>query len=340
MKRLLLLFLLSGCSFKQADPVKLDLPANLQREMPVTAHNPLSREGIALGKKLFYDPSLSANGQVSCATCHQPELAFSEGSALSSRGVSARRLLRHVPTLTNVAFYDRYFWEGGAANLESMVFGPLRHADEMGADLGALPEQLAADDAYPDMFARAFGTDSIHVVYVARALAQYMRTLVSADSRYDRYIRQEGGQLTPLERQGMRLLQQKCGSCHRFEPGRADFFTDFSYHNNGLDSIYPDGHENIYKGRFRITYDSADMGAYKTPSLRNLALTAPYMHDGRFATLEQVMEHYRDGLKATPYLDSALYQNTGKPGIPISVAEEKAMIAFLESLTSETRAQR
>lgn len=332
---LLFLLVMTACQSAEREAYRMALPANLQKEMPVPEHNPLSHEGILLGEKLFYDSQLSANGAVSCASCHQPKRAFTDGSALSTLGVSGKALKRHAPSLVNVAFYDAYFWDGGAKNLESLVFGPLRHADEMGVDLNALPARLQADDTYPLMFKAAFGTDSVHLAYLARALAQYMRTLVSADSRYDRFVRQEGASLSELELQGMALVQQKCGSCHSFEPGKRDFFTDFAYHNNGLDNFYPEGEENLYKGRFRITYDSADIGAYKTPSLRNLSLTAPYMHDGRFNTLEEVLEHYRSGIKPTPYLDSALFQaQEGQPGIPISSKEQEAILAFLKTLES------
>lgn len=326
-----------ACSSKRsggtAEPYVLNLPANLDHPMPIPRHNTTTKAGVLLGNKLFFDPILSANNQISCASCHQPDKAFSDGLSLSQHGLSGKPLLRHVPQLTNVGWYEGYFWEGGAKNLESLVFGPLTHPDEMGQDLHQVNEELSAHAEYPTLFRKAFGKDTVHASLAARALAQYMRTLISADSRYDLYVRNENtNALTQQELQGMHLTQEKCGSCHAFEPGKRDFFTDFSYHNNGLDSIYADGKENLWKGRFRITFDSTQIGAYKTPTLRNLPLTAPYMHDGRFATLKEVLHHYRFGIKPSPFLDSLLTDKKGKVGIEMSDYEQQAIIAFLGSL--------
>ncbi len=330
---------LLGCSPEQPSETPLyaiQIPGNLNRPMPVPEHNPATEAGVLLGKKLFYDPRLSANNRISCASCHQPGRAFADGLALSDQGVSGRSLLRHVPQLTNVGWYDGYFWDGGAKNLESLVFGPLTHPDEMGQDLHELAVELQADAEYPALFARAFGTDTIHAAYAARALAQYMRTLISADSRYDRYIRGEGGDLSPVELQGMQLVHQKCATCHAFEPGVADFFTDFGYHNTGLDTRYPEGEEGLWKGRFRITFDSAQIGAYKTPTLRNLPQSDPYMHDGRFNTLMQVLDHYEHGVRHSPYLDKILQPTRGQTGIPMTSSEKEAILAFLHSLQDDS----
>jgi cytochrome c peroxidase len=206
----------------------------------------------------------------------------------------------------------------------------------MGQNLRELVKELQSDQVYPTLFAEAFGRDTVHVAFVARALAQYLRTLISADSRYDRFVRAEaGGELSPLEKQGMQLAQEKCAACHAFTPGESDFFTDYSYHNNGLDSLYAAGEEGLFLGRFRITADSSDMGAYKTPSLRNLPQSAPYMHDGRFASLEEVLAHYSSGVHTSAYLDPLLVGPDGKPGIPLSKHEKDAIIAFLYTLQSE-----
>lgn len=333
--KLLFLLLLASCSAEQTPDQQryvFNIPANLNRPMPVSEHNPTTDAGVLLGEKLFYDPRLSANNLVSCATCHQPDKAFSDGLALSDRGVSHEPLLRHVPQLTNVAWYEGYFWDGGAKNLESLVFGPLTHPDEMGQDLREIVKELGDDPAYPRLFREAFGQDTIHTAFVARALAQYMRTFISADSRYDRYIRGEGETLTPFELEGMRLVKEKCAACHAFEPGEADFFTDFAYHNNGLDAQYPAGEEGLYKGRYRVSLDSADIGAYKTPTLRNLPQSAPYMHDGRMTTMKAVLDHYESGIKVSPYLDTLLITEDGRPGIPMTASEKEAILAFLHTL--------
>jgi cytochrome c peroxidase len=320
----------------QPTPYTLDIPINLQKPMPIPVYNPMTEEGVILGKKLFYDPRLSANNQISCASCHVPALSFSDGKSLSKAGVSRKQLNRHVPQLANVGWNEALFWDGGAKNLESMVFGPLTHPDEMGEDLDGLVQELQNSAVYPVLFRSAFGTDSIQSALVARALAQYMRTFISADSRYDRFVRREkGGALNPKELEGLSLFKQKCASCHAFESGKTDFFTDFAYHNTGLDTIFSENDERMTMGRFRISFDSTQMGTYKTPSLRNVALTAPYMHDGRFQTLKEVLNHYSQGIHLSPYLDMELQLINGQPGIPMCEDEKETIITFLHTLTDQ-----
>jgi cytochrome c peroxidase len=283
---------------------------------------------------LFYDPVLSENNQLSCATCHQPSRAFTDGLALSAQGVSGKLLHRNAPSLVNLAWHKGLFWDGGASDLESLVFGPLTHPDEMGQDLHALVQELDEKAVYRDMFKRAFGEDTIYSALVGRALAQYLRTLISANSRFDQFIRNEAGaNFSGIELKGIEVFDQKCGCCHLFGLGKNDFFTDHQYHNNGLDSAFSSGPEGILQGRFRITRDSADMGKFKTPSLRNIALTTPYMHDGRFATLEQVLDHYDSKMKYFHTLDSIFHETEGRVGISLTEGEKEAIIVFLHTLT-------
>ncbi|MBX0333108.1 cytochrome-c peroxidase [Pontibacter sp. HSC-14F20] len=327
---------LVGCDLRDVEEAEPDsripeVPPNLAEAIPVPNHNPLTPEGIALGRMLFYDPGLSANGQVSCASCHQQDKAFSDGQALSKAGVSGKPLLRHAPTLVNLAWMDGMFWDGGAKNLEAVSMGPLTHADEMGQNLNSLLLYLRQHRHYPAQFEKAFDTDSITSPLVLRALAQFQRTLISANSRYDRYVRKEpGGKLSSLELQGMALFRRHCDSCHA-----TDFFTDNRYHNNGLDSDFPEDHEQLAYGRGRITGIAQDIGRYKTPSLRNIALTAPYMHDGRFGTLQEVLQHYSSGIKSYATLAPQLQQN-GSTGIALSLQEQQQLIAFLHTLTDST----
>jgi cytochrome c peroxidase len=279
---------------------------------------------------LFYDPSLSVNGKVSCATCHQQEKAFSDGITLTRAGVSGKPLLRHTPSLANLAWMQGLFWDGGAKNLESVSTGPLTHPDEMGQDLKAMVQKLQRHKLYPGLFRKAFGTDSVSSPLVLRALAQFQRTLISANSRYDRYVRKEpGGELTSLELEGMSLFRANCGSCHA-----TDFFTDNSYHNNGLDNSFPAEHEELAYGRGRITRTPADRGKYKTPTLRNIALTAPYMHDGRFHTLEEVLDHYTSGVVESPSLAEQLRPGD-RLGIPLSPEQQQKIILFLHTLSDD-----
>jgi cytochrome c peroxidase len=308
------------------------VPAQFPQVIPSPTRNPLTREGVLLGRKLFYDVRLSGTNTISCAACHQPERAFSDGVALTMVGASGQPLLRHAPALQNMAWANGYFWDGGATDLESLAFGPITHPDEMAQSLGALETELRAVPEYEPLFAAAFPGQGITSVTIARALAQFQRTMISGNSRYDRWKRREAGAvLSASETAGLALIQQKCSVCHSGE-----FFTDFAYHNNGLDTTYSDDHERLAWGRGRITNQPEDIGKYKTPTLRNVALTAPYMHDGRFATLSDVLDHYHEHVFASPTLDPLMLMIDGTPGIWMTTAEKQQMIDFLQTLTDST----
>ena len=308
------------------------VPENLGTVLPSPDRNPLTVEGVELGRALFYDPILSGNNQVSCNTCHKQELAFSDGDQISTAGVSGNPLLRHTPALINLAWMDGYFWDGGGFDLESQAYGPLAHVDELDQNLQELEQELADHPDYPQMFTSAFPEDGLTMPNLVRALAQFQRTLVSADSRYDRHIRQEeGGILTSIEQLGFELFKKKkCANCH--EP---DFFTDQSYRNNGLDDTFPEDHERLAWGRARITFDPADIGKYKVPTLRNIAITAPYMHDARFMTLTEVLDHYRFHLVESDTVDEELRRDDGSLGIDMSDEERDLIIAFLKTLNDD-----
>ena len=322
-----------GCTAKQPPPrptlLEVDVPSNLAPVVPVPVRNPLTREGVALGRRLFFDVRLSRDNDIACATCHRPELGFSDGK-VRSRGHRGQALLRHTPALQNLAWAEGTFWDGGAKNLESQVFGPLTSPEEMDQDVGELVRELEADPETAAMFDAAF-SDGITMPNLVRAIAQFERTIIGGHSRYDRFVRGEaGGELSSQERQGMALVKENCSPCHA-----TDFFTDFAYHNNGLDESFSDEHERLAWGRARITDDPRDRGRFKTPTLRNVARTAPYMHDGRFADLGQVLRHYRSGIKRSPTLDPRLVASDGRTGIPLDNAEARAIIAFLHALTED-----
>jgi cytochrome c peroxidase len=333
---LLLVLTISAC--KKAgilEPLSPVLHA-IQLEVPVgfpvlveNPDNPLTVEGIELGRKLFYDVRLSRSNKISCASCHHQNLAFTDGTALNHVGETGTTLSRHAPALFNLAWATNgLFWDGGSTNLESQAFGPLTSADEMRQNLSELETELKQESDYASQFKLVFN-EEVRSANVVKALAQFQRTLISAGSRYDRYKRNESdGSLTELELSGMALVNSKCRSCHSTE-----LFTDNSYHNNGIDDSFSDEKEGIYQGRFRVSFDPADMGKFKTPSLRNLLLTAPYMHDGRFKTIDEVLDHYTSGIKNSPNTDPLLYQNLGSVGIPMTTLERKAIVAFLNTLT-------
>ena len=306
------------------------VPVNLADAIPSPERNPLTIDGAALGRRLFYDPLLSANNEVACATCHIQEHAFSDGDSVSSAGVSGQALLRNTPALINLAWMGGYFWDGGGYDLESQAFAPIEHVDEMAQDLNELMDELAAHSDYLTLFSAAF-EDGLTLPNVVRALAQFERTLISANAPYDRFVRGEDPDaLTNVELHGLALFEGLCGGCHA-----TDFFTDQSYRNNGLDTVYPDDHERVAWGRARITDDLADLGKYKVPTLRNIVLTAPYMHDGRFETLDDVLAHYRFGVQDTDTLDPLLRGDGGALGIPMTDDEAALLLLFLETLTDE-----
>ncbi|MDY7230338.1 cytochrome-c peroxidase [Hyalangium rubrum] len=307
------------------------LPAGFTT-LPTLQGNPLTPEGVSLGRWLFHSPVLSSTGQVSCATCHPQAHAFAHDTPLTRRGVSGRPLARHTPALINLAWTGELFWDGGVKNLESLSLAPLTHPDELGqADLAGLLERLASQPEAVRRFEAAFGPEGLSLGNLLRALAQFQRTLVSADSRYDRWRRgEQGGVLSHQEQAGFELVQRRCGPCHGTE-----LFTDNAFHNNGLDSHFGAG-EDVRRGRGRVTQRAEDDGRYKTPTLRNVARSAPYMHDGRFATLDAVLEHYRHGMVPSATLEPLFQRGSAPPGLSLEDGEKAAILAFLETLTDES----
>jgi len=318
----LFLILLGACSEGDGP---YSFPKTPVGEVPQPDHNPSTVQGVALGEKLFFDPLLSKNVQISCASCHVPRKAFSDGVALSHIGVSNEQILRHSPALFNLAWMEGTFWDGGAKNLESQVFGPLLHPDEMAADPKVLIARLSNHPVYPNLFKKVWGSDSITTVLIARSLAQYERTLLSFNSKYDKWKAGET-QLDSIELRGYGLYKENCSSCHT-----EGLFTDNRYHNNGLDPdsvILMRDHEQLYMGRYRISLDTSDIGRYKTPSLRNLGFTAPYMHDGRIKELNDVLKHYSSGIDSSMTLDKQIPYS----GFDLNQDEKNQLLRFLHTL--------
>jgi cytochrome c peroxidase len=320
----IILIFLSACAEPNLTPETTYFP----NDFPTLAENQtaLNKEIIDLGKQLFFDQNLSVNGAVSCASCHFPEMSFTDGKALSSNGVSGNQLERHSPALVNLAYMDNgLFWDGGAKNLESLVFAPLTHPDEMGADLEDVNNYLA-NGYYESAIKSVFKVDEVKVQYAAKAIAQYLKTLTSDQSKYDS-MRRGLVNFDNVEQKGYELFKANCNSCHT-EP----LLTDNSFHNNGLDASFDTADESLHSGRYRITHQAEDIGKFKTPTLRNVAITAPYMHDGRFTTLDQVLNHYQNGINNSATLDPLLI-NDNSPGIAFTNDEKASLIAFLQTLT-------
>ncbi len=341
MKWFIFLFLASGalyaCSKTELSrgprPLVPKVPANFPGwvDMP---DNPLTYEGVALGRRLFYDKRLSGLNNISCASCHNQQLAFTDGVALSNIGTSGTTLHRNAPPLFNLAWANNgLFWDGGSTNLESQAFAPLASEDEMHQNLFELVEELRADPDYRQLFRFVYQDEEITTGNIVKSLAQFQRTLISADSRYDKFIRNEPeGWLSEEEKKGMQLVQTHCAGCHQGE-----LFTDNQYHNNGLDADFSnESSERIFMGRYRVTNNISDLGKFRTPSLRNIFLTAPYMHDGRFQTIIQVLDHYTNGVKISATLDARLKKTDGQPGLSLSTAEKQAIITYLGTLTDSS----
>ena len=286
--------------------------------VPVPAHAPLTAARVALGRQLFFDPLLSIDRSVSCASCHLPERAFTDGKA-TSEGVNQRRTLRNSPSLINVAYQRRLFWDGGSFSLEAQVIAPLEHPAEMNLPLAEALRRLEQHETYPARFTEAFASP-ISVQTLTLALATYQRTLISSGSAYDRWRDGDVNALSASAKRGHTLFHggAGCATCHH-----GFLFTDQSFQNNGLSIT------NADSGRARITLQPQDAGRFRVPSLRNVALTAPYMHDGRFDTLMEVLEHYNRGG------DGVRNQHPSIAPLGLRQAELDDLASFLVSLTDE-----
>jgi cytochrome c peroxidase len=273
------------------------------------------QDAAALGKKLFFDGRLSADGSVSCATCHNPDFGFADSQVLSP-GVFGRKGTRHTPSLTDRGAGTLQFWDGRSPALEQQVLEPIANPQEMGMTVeGALARLRSADPAYRGLTAAT----------LAAALAGFVRTIRSGNSPFDRFLRGDAGALGDEEREGLRLFRDKarCYLCHS-----GDHFTDDLFHNTGV--AWRDGKLRD-EGRALVTGKAYHKGAFKTPTLREIARTAPYMHDGGIATLEEVVEFYDRGGNRNPWLDENVQP------LHLSAAEKQAVVAFLRSLTGTVR---
>ncbi|MEM7316817.1 MAG: cytochrome c peroxidase, partial [Planctomycetota bacterium] len=284
---------------------------------------------IELGRELFFDTNLSSDRSMSCATCHDPEKGWGNGEAVAV-GVNGQAGRRNVPTIINAAYYRSLFWDGRAGSLEGQALSPILSKDEMGMGTHeALVERLQEDDHYQSLFDKAF-TDGITATNVALALASYQRTIVAGNTPYDRYLAGDKTAMSESARRGMKLFlnerKTRCIRCH--EP---PMFIDMIYHNIGvgMDQDSPD------LGRYEITKLESNKGKFKVPTVRNVKLTAPYMHDGSIATLEEVVEFYDKGGHPNPYLSDVM---RGK--LNLTKQEKADLVAFMaEGLTSDTLPQ-
>lgn len=308
----------------QTTPYPWTKPANFPDPLYDLRKNPLTYEGVALGKSLFFDGMLSRDGTITCAFCHIPEAAFAHTDHIVSHGIGDQLGPRNGLSIQNVAWNRAFFWDGGIHDLDLLPISPIQNPVEMGDTLTNVLKKVRTSAKYPALFKAAYGSAEVTSERFLKALSQFMLTLVSANSKYDKYRRNEaGGEFTDQERRGLSLFTTHCSGCHAGE-----LFTDQSYRNNGLlpKATKPD------LGRYTITLVESDKYTFRVPSLRNSERNLPYMHDGRFSSLERVLNHYATGIQDNPALDPLL--KTGNQiGLPLSQQDQKDIIAFLYTLT-------
>jgi cytochrome c peroxidase len=311
-----------GLSFTGRDesPYRLRVPLGLDEYVPIPEDNPLAVEKIELGKQLFFDKRLSRDGTIACASCHVPEKAFAGESRLAV-GIKGQRGTRNVPSIVNRAYGKSHFWDGRAKSLEEQALDPIQNPTEMDLTLSQLELRLKSDRQYSEAFQKVFGTPP-SMQNTAQAIASFVRTLLSGDSPFDRFVQGDRQALSESAQRGLQIFRGKgnCIACHS-----GPLFSDEQFHNTGV------GWENepFDYGRFGVTKDENDRGKFKTPSLRNVALTTPYTHNGSLATLEEVVDFYNKGCKSNAHLDQEI-----RP-LNFTATEKADLIVFLRSLTSE-----
>lgn len=320
---------ISGCTTDPEIPaivteedVKFRVPQGFPAPTYDFSLNPVTVDGFKLGRKLFYDPLLSSDNTISCGSCHQQFVAFAHSEHQISHGVGGLLGTRNAPGLWNLAWHNEFMWDGGIPHMDVQPLGPIENPVEMGETIANVVAKLEASSVYPDLFKSAFGSDTITTQRIMLAISQFQGLMISDNSKYDQVMRGEAT-FTQQEQYGLATFRSKCASCHT-EP----LFTDRIYHNNGL---APEP-TILDAGRMMITGNPSDSMKFKTPSLRNIAVTGPYMHDGRFTTLTQCLNHYSGGnLYQSATLDPAL-----TTGIPLTATEKADLIAFLGTLTDYT----
>lgn len=302
-----------------------DVRLYIPKEFPSVSYdftkNPITPEGFFLGRKLFYDPILSRDSSTSCGSCHQRIAAFGHIDHRLSHGINGLIGTRNVPAIQNIIWQPNFMWDGGINHLDLQPIAPITSSIEMDETLVHLIEKLNKHKVYPKLFKKAFKKNNIESADLLKALSQFVALMVSDSSKYDKYMR---GEITfsSEEEKGLILFRKHCENCHK-EP----LFSDFSFRNIGL---APDTALKDY-GRYRITGLKSDSMKFRVPSLRNVEITYPYMHDGRFPRLKHVLDHYANGKFFTENVDELVKKNVG-----LSQEERAALIAFLKTLTDRS----
>lgn len=311
----------SGSEKKGPTPIKFEIPEGFPAPIYDFSSNPLTEEGFELGRKLFYDGRLSKDGNFPCGSCHQQFAAFANFDHGLSHGFNNQFTIRNSPSLQNLVWHREMHWDGGINNIEVQPLAPITAPNEMAEDINTVINKLKADNDYPGMFRQAYGDETINSQRMLLALTQFMGSMVSANSKYDKF-KKGLANFTDAEKSGYQIFQNKCSACHA-EP----LFTDLSFRNTGipLDVFIKD------KGRMTITNKSEDSLKFKVPSLRNVMVSFPYGHDGRFAAVRSMLDHYSDGVQNGPTVDPLV-----KNKIPLTNLDKFYITQFLHTLTDSS----
>lgn len=310
-----ILLVFTSCTSNEVVYEAWPLPHHGFPVLPYPENNPPTQAKVELGRKLFFDPLLSRDSSISCGTCHLPNKAFADGNTISV-GIKERVGSRNVPSVLNTAYHPYFFLEGGNPSLETQMLGPLETHEEMDFTIAELIVRLSQHPEYPKIFNEVFPDMGIHAFSITAAIASYERALLSGHSPFDQYYYFGENTLSDKQLHGWKLFQTHCKFCHQ-----GHLLTHFQFENIGLYEKYND------VGRMRVTRDSNDIGKVKTPSLRNIELTAPYMHDGSLHTLTEVIEHYNRGGFAHPNKSHFIQP------LKLSSYDKEALEEFLLSLT-------
>ncbi|WP_445719623.1 cytochrome-c peroxidase [Flavobacterium sp.] len=316
----LMLFVFFSFSKWNTTPIYLDIPKNWPKPVYDFSKNPLTEEGFQLGRNLFYDPILSRDNTISCASCHLQQTGFTHVDHDLSHGIDGKIGTRNSLTLQNLAWNKTFMWDGGVNHLDVQYIHPITSEVEMDETMENVVKKLQEIPKYKELYKKAFGTDKVTGQLTLKALSQFVVMLTTSNSKYDKVVRKEE-KFTEMEQKGYNLFKQNCASCHK-EP----LFTNDSFENNGLaiDTTLND------LGRMRITQNQKDKQKFKVPTLRNIQFTFPYMHDGRFNTLNDVIKHYNSGIKHSNTLSKQLQ----KP-MNLSDNERTELVAFLKTLSDK-----
>lgn len=319
-----LILFFASCEKDEAIPPEIFIelpqpPGHFPPKIYNNPENPLSLAGVKLGRQLFYDKNLSKTGEVSCASCHKQHAAFSDPGQAFSKGILSRKGVRHSPALFNLAWHPHFHWDGGINHIEVQPIAPIQDSLEMGEELINVVLKVGSDQNYKTQFKQVFDTDTVTDKWILYALSQFTSAMISGDAKYDRVV-QNKAVFTDSEKRGQQLFNLYCATCHK-----PPLFSDFSFRNNGL------AIENEELGRYVISLEEADRGKFKVPSLRNINLTPPYMHDGRFKSIDEVLDHYSSPQNHHPEADADLPQY-----LTLTAEERSDLKSFLGTLTDKT----